>query len=229
MHTTQFKYRDSVLAAVLVVVLAGISSAAEDKNKDKDRPADAAVTAQFASTRTDEVTPQGKEVLTWANDFAKEVTQAIEGWLASGAVTQERLFSYLYYPIANTTPTKYNTDYDRLADRDLQSILDKYLTKSNLLLYAVATDRNGYSPTHNRQYSQPLTGNRAIDLVNNRTKRIFGDAVGFRAARNQKPVLFQTYSRDTGEVVGDVSIPIMVRGRHWGCVRVGFRPVDRQQ
>jgi len=68
-----------------------------------------------------------------------------------------------------------------------------------------------------------------MDLVNNRTKRIFGDQIGFRAARNEKPYLLQAYARDTGELVADISVPISIRGRHWGCVRIGFRQVERQQ
>jgi len=33
----------------------------------------------------------------------------------------------------------------------------------------------------------------------------------------------QTYKRDTGEVMHDLSVPIYVRGRHWGGFRVGYR------
>jgi methyl-accepting chemotaxis protein len=46
--------------------------------------------------------------------------------------------------------------------------------------------------------------------------------VGRKLATNQRPSLFQTYVRDTGEVINDLSVPIMIDGRHWGAVRVGF-------
>jgi methyl-accepting chemotaxis protein len=207
----------------LAVALATFSTGAQERERDRDKSEPA------AAPKPDELSAQGKEVLGWTNELAKEITQVIEGWLASGAITSDRLFSWLYYPVPDTDPTKYNTDYDSLADRDFQAIVDRYVAKSNLMLYAVATDKNGYVPTHNRQYSQPLTGNRALDLVNNRTKRIFGDQIGFRAARNRKPFLIQSYSRDTGELVADLSVPILIRGQHWGCVRMGYRHVDRQQ
>jgi methyl-accepting chemotaxis protein len=213
------------LSFSLVIALTAFSGGAQEKDRSKEGQPPPAP----AAARVDEPSTQAKEVLAWGNDMAKEISQAIEGWLGSGAVTQERLFAYLYYPIADTDPTKYTTDYDTLADRDFQPIIDKYVAKSNLLIFALATDRNGYAPTHNRQFSQPLTGNRAVDLVNNRTKRMFGDQIGFRAARNQKPYLIQAYARDTGEIVADLSIPILIRGRHWGCVRIGYRQVDRQQ
>lgn len=219
------------LLVACVPLFAALTTAAQDKDRGREKPGAAETTAaaQAIASKSDELSAQSKEVLAWTNDFGKEVTQVIDGWINSGAVTQERLFSYLYYPIPDTDPTKFTTDYDSLADRDLQAVLEKYLAKSNLLIYAIATDRNGYAPVHNRQYSQPMTGNRAVDLVNNRAKRMFGDQIGFHAARSQKPYLLQSYARDTGEYVADLSVPVIIRGRHWGCVRIGYRQVDRQQ
>ncbi|HEY5961853.1 MAG TPA: hypothetical protein VIV60_35080 [Polyangiaceae bacterium] len=232
MYRSQFKRNLGVVAVGLATILSQMPGAADEKSKSKDADAkdanDSTGAAPANCVRVDELTPQAKEVLVWTNEFAKDITQAIERWLASGSLTPERLFSYLYYPVANTDPTKFTTDYDIFADRDFQPILEKYLSKSSMIIYAVAMDRNGYVPTHNRQYSQPLTGNNAVDLVNNRTKRIFGDQIGFRSARNLKPYLLQSYTRDTGELVSDLSVPLVLHGRQWGCVRIGFRQVERQ-
>lgn len=177
--------------------------------------------------RTEVMTPQVKEAIGWANDFAREATQIMEKWIDSGAISEDKMFSYLYYPILDTDPTKYNTDYDALSDRDLTPVLDKYFSKTGLMLYAVVADKNGYVPTHNRPYSEPLTGNRAVDLVRNRTKRLFGDSVGFKDSRNTEAYLVQQYKRDTGELAANVSVPIKLKGRHWGCIRIGFRQTDR--
>jgi methyl-accepting chemotaxis protein len=217
-----------ILAGSAVLFAAFVSTgeeAGKDRDRDKAKPAE----LPAAAAKADELSAQTKEVLGWVNEMGKELTATIEGWIQSGATTPERLFSYLYYPMDDTEPTKYTTDYDSFADRDFPTILEKYFSKSNMVLFAVAMDRNGYVPTHNRQFAQPLTGNRAVDLVNNRTKRIFGDQTGFKAARNTKPYLMQTYARDTGETAADVSVPIVIRGRHWGCARIAFRSVERQQ
>ncbi|MGH8806348.1 MAG: methyl-accepting chemotaxis protein, partial [Noviherbaspirillum sp.] len=61
------------------------------------------------------------------------------------------------------------------------------------------------------------------DLVSNRTKRIFNDRTGARCGSNTKPFLLQTYKRDTGEVMHDLSVPIYVNGKHWGGFRIGYR------
>jgi len=58
--------------------------------------------------------------------------------------------------------------------------------------------------------------------VRNRTKRIFDDRTGIRAAQNTSPFLLQTYMRDTGEIMNDMSTPIIIDGRHWGGVRIGY-------
>ena len=50
--------------------------------------------------------------------------------------------------------------------------------------------------------------------------------VGAYGAENQKASLFQTYVRDTGEILADLTMPIMLNGRHWGAVRIGYRSVS---
>jgi methyl-accepting chemotaxis protein len=85
-------------------------------------------------------------------------------------------------------------------------------------------DSNGYAPAHNSKFSHPPTGDYEKDLAGTRHKRIFDDMVGLKLARNRAPSLFQTYLRDTGEILGDLSMPVLVRGRHWGAVRLGFDP-----
>lgn len=169
---------------------------------------------------------QEKEMLGVAQDFARRVTETMEGWLAAKEVSEERLFSFLYYPTANTDPPKFTTDWDRLSDRDVQGIEEAVLTRSGSLVFAVLVDKYGYLPTHNLRYSQPQTGNLATDLVNNRTKRIFNDKTGLAAAKSAAPFLLQRYQRDTGETMVDLSVPVFVRGMHWGAVRLGYRAVE---
>jgi methyl-accepting chemotaxis protein len=176
--------------------------------------------------RLDSMTPQEREMVALATDFAKKCAATLERWIASKQITEEKLFSFLYYPILNTDPPKYATDYDKLSDRDILAIEEAVLAKSPQIVFAVMVDKNGYLPTHNTKYSKPLTGNRAVDLVNNRTKNMFIDRTGITAARNQAPFLFQRYQRDTGETMLDLSVPVFVRGTHWGAVRIGYRPID---
>jgi methyl-accepting chemotaxis protein len=177
-------------------------------------------------TPIESLTPQEKEMLAHATEFARRAGEALERWITAKETSEQKLFSALYYPVPKTDPPKFTTDWDRLSDRDVLPIEEAILAKSSMLVFAVLVDRNGYLPTHNQRYAQPLTGNLAQDLVNNRTKRIFNDRTGYAAARNRAPFLIQRYQRDTGEVMADLSVPVMVNGTQWGSVRLGYRAID---
>ncbi|WP_242344876.1 hypothetical protein [Anaeromyxobacter terrae] len=203
--------------AILSLSLAAASPVAAGEARPQVIPA--------TVTSTEGLSSQEREMLDLAVRFAARCAAVLDGWIDK-EVAQERLFSFLYYPVPATDPPKFTTDWDRLSDRDILPIEESVLAKSPLIQFAVMVDRNGYLPTHNQRYSQPLTGNLANDLVNNRTKRIFNDRTGLAAARNEAPFLIQRYQRDTGETMADLSVPIFVRGVHWGAVRIGYRAVE---
>lgn len=154
---------------------------------------------------------------------AREVGRVFEQALASRQIAEASLFDRRYIPIPNTNPPKHSSAFDAFTDRVLPALQEAILGSNSQLTYAGAVDNNGYFPTHNKKFSQPLTGDYETDLVNNRTKRIFNDRTGARCGAHTKAFLLQTYKRDTGEVMHDLSVPIYVKGRHWGGFRIGYR------
>jgi methyl-accepting chemotaxis protein len=174
----------------------------------------------------DGLTAQDRDALASAEQLAAEASQVIDQWISSQAVTEARLFARLYFPIVQTEPQKYSTPYDKLADRDLVGIEDRVLARAPAFLYAIVTDVNGYVPAHNTRFAQPLTGDAAVDYVNNRTKRMLGDPASVLAARSDARFMFQRSRLDTGDVIYDVSVPVIVRGKHWGCARIGYRRTE---
>jgi methyl-accepting chemotaxis protein len=157
---------------------------------------------------------------------ARGVEAAFLAAIANQRLTKNDLFDRNYQPIANTQPQKYQTRFDRLADEILPAIQEAVLEQNSEAIFAIAVDDHGYCPTHNRKFSQPLSGNYQYDVANNRTKRIFNDRVGLRCGQNRAPLLLQTYKRDTGEIMHDLSVPITIEGRHWGGFRIGFSAMD---
>lgn len=164
------------------------------------------------------------KVRAWAEECRAEVIVQFELLVSSGKLTSGQLFDTFYIPVPNTSPQKYHTQYDALCDQVIQRILDSYLKKDERLLYVIAVDRNGYVPTHNSRFNQPLTGDPEKDAAINRTKRIFNDRTGLEAARNREPILIQKYSQDTGETVMDISVPVIIHNQHWGAIRIGYQP-----
>ena len=157
-----------------------------------------------------------------AMSAAIQIGELLTRAVASGQITERDLFDRHYVEIPNTNPQKHRTRYDAFTDKVLPAVQEKILQNMPHLVYAGAVDDQGYFPTHNKKFSQPLTGDYQTDLVNNRTKRIFSDRTGARCGSNTKAFLLQTYKRDTGEVMHDLSAPIFVCGKHWGGFRIGY-------
>ncbi|MCA9550184.1 MAG: hypothetical protein KC933_09120 [Myxococcales bacterium] len=163
-----------------------------------------------------------KQYLDLAVRCGDQVRAVVERWLDSKEITAEQLWAQLYFPIAKTNPPKFETPWLAYAERDMQPILDACVATDTSLLFVIFVDTNGYLPVHNPKYRQKTTGNAAEDLSRNRTRRIFNDQVGLAAARNTEPFLAQTYMRDNGETFADLSVPVMVKGVHFGAIRVGY-------
>ncbi len=152
-----------------------------------------------------------------------QIQELFEQAIQSGAMTDAKLFSSDYRPIPNTDPQKYHSDFDDFTDKELPGIQEPILASHDDILYVVAQDINFYIPTYNNYKSLPLTGDYEKDLVNNRTKKIYNDRVGTGCGKNTKAFILQTYKRDIGDAVHDLSVPIYVKGKHWGCLRTGFK------
>ncbi len=157
------------------------------------------------------------ESILGAKMYGKMLEEAVD----NGVFSVTDAFDTNYELIPGFDPPKYHTRYDFYTDKSLLAIQDEVL-RDESVVYAVGVDVNGYLPTHNTRYQQPPTGDKEKDKVGNRTKRIFDDPVGAKAAANLEDGFLQVYHRDTGEVMWDISSPIYVKGKHWGGFRIGF-------
>jgi methyl-accepting chemotaxis protein len=153
-----------------------------------------------------------------------EFRDRIESYLEKAVARGIDIFDQTYRPVPNTHPQKFSTSYDQAVEDGLAALFDDMLKRRAGLVFAVAYDSNCYMPAHHSAFSKPLTGDAALDLVQSRSKRIFADDTGKRSATFQGHHMLQTYLRDTGEVTCVFAMPVRVRGRHWGCVRVAFPP-----
>jgi methyl-accepting chemotaxis protein len=139
----------------------------------------------------------------------------------------QALFDTDYRPIPGTQPAQHLTGFVELADRLFPQVQDRLLSLSDKVVYCVASDRNGYVPTHNRKYCHPQRGDLAWDTANSRYRRLFADRTALASARSQRPFLLQTYRRDMGGgrhvVMKEAAAPITVNGKHWGAVRLAFQ------
>ncbi|PRA33077.1 methyl-accepting chemotaxis protein [Pseudomonas poae] len=159
-----------------------------------------------------------------AREGAGQIAAQFEADVLQSRISLDDLFDRSYTSIPNTHPSKFHTRFDGYTDQVLPAIQEALLPRHEGLVFAIACTPQGYVPTHNKAFSHALTGDAQVDAVQNRTKRKFEDRTGIRCGSHQQAVLLQTYTRDTGELMHDLSVPIMVKGRHWGGLRLGYKP-----
>jgi HAMP domain-containing protein len=179
------------------------------------------ITAREAASQELLIIDSGKiAAMSGARAYADLLETAIDG----GVLTTGDLFDPVYEEIKGFDfgeNPRYHTRYDFYTDRVAVELEDRILESSPNFLYAAGLDFNGYVPSHNSKFQQPLTGDRVKDLSVNRTKRKFLDPVALAAVRNLAPVIIQPYKRDTGEIAWDVTAPITVKSHHYGGFRIG--------
>lgn len=161
-----------------------------------------------------------------AREKAGEISALFERAVDSGEITLEALFDESYRGVTASNPPQYLTRFTDFTDRVLPPVIEPVVEAHERAMFCTAVDRNGYLPTHNRRYSQPQGKDSDWNAANSRNRRKFDDDVGLKAARNQTPFLVQSYRRDMGRgrhvLILDVSAPIIVKGRPWGAVRLGY-------
>ncbi|WP_185961436.1 methyl-accepting chemotaxis protein [Telmatospirillum sp. J64-1] len=161
-----------------------------------------------------------------AQETARRISALFEQAVDQGQISLEDLFDENYRPIAGTNPVQHMTRFVAFTDRTLPEIQEALLAENPKIQFCAAVDRNGFLPTHNKKSSQPQGKDPVWNAIHCRNRRLFNDPVGLAAARNRKPFSLKTYRRDMGGsfvLMKDLSAPIMVKGRHWGGFRMGYK------
>lgn len=167
--------------------------------------------------------PFHQQALVVAQSGAKQISRCLGQAIRRQQLSDQALFESEYYPISGTNPQQFRSDYDHYTDELFPTIQEPLLDEHEFLIYAIAIDQKAYVPTHNNTFAQPSTGKYEHDLKYCRSKRIYNDRVGELSAQHEEAWKLQTYRRDTGELMFDMSVPIKVNNRHYGAFRVGYR------
>jgi methyl-accepting chemotaxis protein len=168
------------------------------------------------------------EAVTRAMEAGTALKKIFEGGIDSGAISIEDMFDTNYVEIQGTNPVQYRTRILDWADRALPAFQEAFLAKDKRMAFCAMIDTNGYLPVHNKIYSHPQRpGDVTWNTANSRNRRIFNDAAGLAAGRNQRAYLIESYARDMGNgnmvMMREIDVPIRVKGRHWGGFRTAYR------
>lgn len=158
---------------------------------------------------------------------AQKMGAALAAAIDRGQIDQDALFDMRYQEIPDTNPTQVMARFTRLTDQIFPQFQEPVLDEDPRIVFCAAVDRNGYLPTHNKKFSLPQGKDAVWNAANSRNRRIFNDRVGLSAGRNVEPFLMQIYRRDMGggnfAMMKDLSAPILVKGRHWGGLRLAYK------
>ena len=161
-----------------------------------------------------------------AKDRAAAIRTVFETALRDGRMSEDYLFDDNYCPVPRTDPQQVTTRFTRFTDQVLPEVQEPVLEFDSRVVFCAAVDRNGYLPTHNDKFSHEQGDDPVWNAANSRNRRIFDDRVGLKAGRNTEPFLLQVYRRDMGggefRLMKDLSVPIIVNGRHWGGLRLAY-------
>ena len=158
---------------------------------------------------------------------ATAIEKTFEDALQRNEISIDDLFDDHYVEIKGSNPVQVKTKFLKITDKYFPSIQEAALEISSRVVFCAAVDKNGYLPTHNLKFSKPQGDDPVWNAATCRNRRIFNDRVGLSAGQNKKPFLLQMYRRDMGGgqfvLMKDMSIPLFIRGRHWGGVRLAYR------
>jgi methyl-accepting chemotaxis protein len=139
---------------------------------------------------------------------AQEFQENLAADIGKGQITPEDLFDEKYIAVDGIKQKNRATEY---FSRVILPRLKDWSSANPRIIYVVVMDRNGFMPTH---VNPARAGVIMKDTVSRRgalTKKIIGQA--FR-----RPI------EAGGELVVDISCPIVVMNQHWGCLRIGYVP-----
>lgn len=171
---------------------------------------------------------ENTESVTRAMEAGRALTRIFEDAIKSGAISIDDMFDENYVEIPGSNPVQYRTRVLDWADRALPPFQETFLARDPRLAFSAMIDRNGYLPVHNKVYSHPQrSGDVAWNTANSRNRRIFNDAAGLAAGRNERSYLIQSYARDMGNgktiMMREIDVPIRINGRHWGGFRTAYK------
>lgn len=143
---------------------------------------------------------------------------ALEPELARLQAAGVNMFDRNHQVIPGTNPVKHNVSYAQAFRKACQYLIDAWASENDGALYCLPLDSKGYVAVHRSELSHEPCGDPAVDLVKSRHMRFFQS----RDIPYMGRFKLQSYLRDTGEVMFNLSVPIHIDGQYWGGLFLGL-------
>jgi methyl-accepting chemotaxis protein len=171
--------------------------------------------------------PGDRQLVDIAIAATTDVQQAVEAAISAMQVSEAVVFDTQYQPVPGSNPPQFDHIFNTAADQIIQPILDRVSASDPRVIVAVASDINGYLPTHISAKSLPQrTDDPAWNALNCRNKCNFMDDATARAVASDADFMLTTYRQNLGShgyrTVKNVFVPLYFNGRRWGNLEVAY-------
>jgi methyl-accepting chemotaxis protein len=171
--------------------------------------------------------PTDRHFVELALQGATDIQMAVDSALAAKEVTMAAVFDTIYRPVAGSNPPQFETNFNAMADKLVQPILDCAIALDPRIIVAVISDVNGYLPTHASSKSHPQRPNDpAWNALHCRNKCNFMDDATARAVKSDADFMLTTYRQNLGlhgyRTVKNVFVPLYLGGKRWGNFEVAY-------
>jgi methyl-accepting chemotaxis protein len=161
-----------------------------------------------------------------AKAMRARVVDVFENGLATKALTSDELFSEDYTEIPDTNPKQYMAKFTRFCEETLPVIQETAKNCLPHIAFAVTTDRTGYLPVHNAEYSKSQGKDPAWNMLNCRNRMFFPTQHTMGDIDFTRPSYLLTRKRELGQgkyVMVKIAIaPVWIAGRYWGSASLGY-------
>lgn len=159
---------------------------------------------------------------------SEEISRAFEEGLKANRITDKNLFDKTLTEIVGSNPTQFMAACTTFVEQIVLDTIDAAGEFDPKVVFCTVSTHDGYMPVHFKTFRHPQRRDDPTwNAANSRNRRVFDDRVGLKASRNKDNFLLQIYRRDMGDgvfhMMKDVSSPIIVNGRHWGCTRLAYK------
>ncbi|MHB8835240.1 MAG: methyl-accepting chemotaxis protein [Candidatus Methylomirabilia bacterium] len=139
---------------------------------------------------------------------AREFQDKLAADVAAGRTTTEDLFDEGYILDDGIKHRNRATGYFSSA---ILPRLEEWSSANRKIIYVVVMDRKGFMPTH-------VKPDRAGVIMKDKVSQSGAQSPGIIGQAFRRPI------EAGGELVIDISCPVTVMNKHWGCLRIGYVP-----
>lgn len=156
-----------------------------------------------------------------------EIAMMVERAFGDGSLTEAQFFSRDYAEIPGSNPKRYDNPFNDWADENIRPLLDRYCDMDAKIYGVIASNQDGYLPTHQSHRCRQPTGDPKHDAEFCRNRRkILDDITAEAVRRRDEDFIAAAYRFDQGEgryeVLKNIFMPLWVRGRYWGNFEVAY-------